>query len=79
MEETLHLAKLVNHVTVVHRRDTLRATQAMVNRVKEQPNVSFALERVPVNVEGDKKVTGLTVRKPDGTEETIPVAGMNMM
>lgn len=76
MEETLHLAKLVNHVTVVHRRDTLRATAAMIARVKEQPNVSFALERVPVNVEGDTKVTGLTVRKPDGNTETIPADGI---
>ena len=76
MEETLHLAKLVNHVTVVHRRDTLRATAAMVKRVQEQPNVDFALERVPVRVEGDKKVTGLVTRKPDGTEETIPAQGV---
>jgi len=76
MEETLHLAKLVNHVTVVHRREHLRATPAMVNRVKEQPNVSFALERVPLNVEGDKKVTGLTVQRPDGTEETLPADGV---
>src|SRR5947209_2020514 len=76
MEETLHLAKLVNHVTVVHRRDTLRATQAMVNRVKEQPNVDFALSRVPVRVEGEKKVSGLVVTTPDGTEETIPTEGV---
>jgi thioredoxin reductase (NADPH) len=76
MEETLHLAKLVNHVTVVHRREHLRATAAMVNRVKEQPNVSFALSRVPINVEGDKKVTGLTVQKPDGSTETIPAEGV---
>ena len=76
MEETLHLAKLVKHVTVVHRRATLRATPAMVNRVKEQPNVDFALERTPVRVEGEKKVTGLVVRTPDGTEETIPTEGV---
>jgi thioredoxin reductase (NADPH) len=76
MEETLHLAKLVNHVTVVHRREHLRATQAMVNRVKEQPNVDFALSRVPVRVEGEKRVSGLTVRKPDGAEETIPTEGV---
>ena len=72
MEETLHLAKLVKHVTVVHRREHLRATQAMVNRVKEQPNVDFALSRAPVRVEGEKKVSGLTVRTRTARRRRFP-------
>lgn len=76
MEETLHLAHLAKHVTVVHRRDALRATAAMIARVESEPNVSFALGRMPVQVEGDKHVTGLTVTNLDGTTETIPTDGV---
>jgi len=76
MEETLHLAHLARHVTVVHRRDSLRATAAMITRVQSEPNVSFALGRTPVQVEGDAHVTGLTVTMPDGSTETMPTDGV---
>jgi len=77
MEETLHLAHLAAHVTVVHRRDTLRATPAMVRRVQSEPNVTLALGRTPVRVEGNgKQTSGLVVLNADGTEETIATNGV---
>lgn len=76
MEEAFHLTHLARHVTVVHRREQFRATPVMVERLQKQPNVAFALARTPVRVEGDKKVTGLTVRTPDGSEETMPADGV---
>ncbi len=76
MEEAFHLSHLARNVTVVHRRETFRATPVMVERLRKEPNVAFALGRTPVSVEGEKHVTGLRVRTLDGSEEVMPANGV---
>ena len=41
MEEAIYLSKLASHVTVIHRRDTLRASKVMQDKALADPNISF--------------------------------------
>ncbi|NBD13640.1 thioredoxin-disulfide reductase [Corallococcus sp. Z5C101001] len=63
MEEATYLAKIVNHVTLIHRRDSLRASKVMQERALNNPKISFlwnsAVEEVVGNAKG---MTGAVVR-----------------
>jgi thioredoxin reductase (NADPH) len=78
MEEANFLTKFASEVTIVHRRDELRASKIMQDRAKENNKISWALNKVPVEVLSDgMKVTGLKVRdNVTGQEEVIPTDGI---
>ncbi|GAA0940458.1 thioredoxin-disulfide reductase [Actinocorallia libanotica] len=61
MEEAIFLTKFA-HVTVVHRRDTLRASKIMQERALANPKITFLWDSEVVDVLGEEKVTGLKVR-----------------
>ncbi|NNB91738.1 thioredoxin-disulfide reductase [Corallococcus exiguus] len=63
MEEATYLAKIVNHVTLVHRRDSLRASKVMQERALNNPKISFLWNSAVEEVVGDGKgMTGAVVR-----------------
>ena len=63
MEESTYLAKIVNHVTLIHRRDTLRASKVMQERARNNPKISFMWDSAVEEVVGDGKgMTGAVVR-----------------
>ena len=63
MEEATYLAKIVNHVTLLHRRDTLRASKIMQERVLKNPKISVMWNTVVEEVVGNEKgMTGAVVR-----------------
>lgn len=62
IEESLYLANLVNKVTVVHRRDELRAQKILQDRVFKKKNIEFCWDSIPVKINGEKKVTGIEVK-----------------
>ena len=77
MEEATFLTRYVNHVTLVHRRDTLRASKIMQNRVYQNPKIDVLLESEVVDVLGDESVTGVRIRNTrTGEEQTLPVQGV---
>ncbi len=59
LTEALHLAKLASSVTVIHRRDQLRATKILQDRAFNDPKIKFALSNVVDAIEGDRFVTGV--------------------
>lgn len=62
-EEASYLAKLCRKVYLIHRRDELRASKAMQNRVLRTPNIETVWNSVPEEVLGDGKVvTGVRVK-----------------
>src|SRR6202049_2527477 len=69
MEEATFLTRFVNKATVVHRRDTLRASKIMQDRARKNPKISFLLDTEVVEVVGDDKVCGLQVRNVKTLEE----------
>jgi len=77
LEEALFLTKFARSVTVVHRRDTLRASKIMQDRALAHEKISFAWNAEVAAIGGTGKVTGLTLRSTvDGTESELAVTGV---
>ena len=62
MEEATFLTKFASKVTVVHRRDQLRASKAMADRALANEKIEFAWNSVIEEVLGDSAVTGVRLR-----------------
>jgi thioredoxin reductase (NADPH) len=75
-EEALYLSKLSPKVHMFIRRDQMRASQVMQQRVRETPNIKLYWNSEVAEVLGDTKVNGIRVKDTqNGTEQTIPVHG----
>ncbi|OGQ83237.1 MAG: thioredoxin-disulfide reductase [Deltaproteobacteria bacterium RIFCSPLOWO2_12_FULL_60_19] len=60
MEESLFLTKFASKVTVIHRRDKLRASKIMQDRAEKHPKISFVWDSVIEEIGGDPKAGGVT-------------------
>lgn len=77
MEEALFLTKFARSVTVVHRRDSLRASKIMADRALAHDKISFVWNTGVEDVLGGDKVTGLRLKNlVDGTETELAVTGV---
>jgi len=62
LEEAIFLTRFATSVTIVHRRDALRAGAILQNRAKENPKIEFAWNTVITEINGDEKVTAVKTR-----------------
>jgi thioredoxin reductase (NADPH) len=77
LEEATFLTRYASHVTLVHRRDSLRASKIMQDRAFKNPKISFIWDTEVVEVLGDDAVTGLRLRDVKNGEETVlPAQGL---
>jgi thioredoxin reductase (NADPH) len=77
LEEAMFLTRFGKSVTVVHRRDTLRASKIMQERAFANPKINFLWDSEVAEVHGPDRVTGLQIRSTkDGTEHVLPVTGV---
>ncbi|MFC4607333.1 thioredoxin-disulfide reductase [Streptomyces maoxianensis] len=78
MEEATFLSRFARSVTVVHRRDTLRASKAMQERAFADPKISFVWNSEVVELhERDGKLAGLTLRSTrTGQTSELPATGL---
>lgn len=77
MEEATFLTKFASSVTVVHRRDQLRASKAMADRAMANPKISFVWNSTVAAVEGEDSVTGLRLTSTvDGSEQLLATDGV---
>jgi len=77
VEEATFLSRFARSVTLVHRRDTLRASKIMVARAKADPKISFAWNSEVVDVLGEDRMTGLRLRDTGtGAERTLAATGL---
>ena len=68
MEDARFLAKFADKVTIVHRREYLRATPIEVEKVKEIPKIDWMIPWVVDEILGDETVTGAKLRNPESGE-----------
>ncbi|GGX92207.1 thioredoxin-disulfide reductase [Streptomyces hiroshimensis] len=77
MEEATFLSRFAKSVTVVHRRDTLRASKAMQERAFADPKISFVWDSEVAEIHGENKLSGLTLRNlKSGETSELPVTGL---
>ena len=77
MEEADFLTKYAGKVTVVHRRDELRASKIMQERVLENPKVEMAWNKVVVEVLGDEAISGVELEDTKtGERSTLDCKGL---
>ncbi|MEU6365110.1 thioredoxin-disulfide reductase [Streptomyces sp. NPDC046931] len=77
MEEATFLSRFARSVTIVHRRDTLRASKAMQDRAFADPKIKFVWDSEVAEIKGDPKLEGLTLRNLKTGELTeLPATGL---
>jgi thioredoxin reductase (NADPH) len=77
LEEALFLTRFASKVTVIHRRDELRASKIMQERAFANPKIEFLWNSVIVDILGDTKVSGIRVQSTVSDETTeLPVTGL---
>ena len=79
MEEAVFLTKFASKVTIVHRRDTLRASKIMQDKARANPKIAWLLDTEVDEIQdgGKGEVTGMVVRNQKTGERTaVPVSGV---
>jgi thioredoxin reductase (NADPH) len=77
MEEAIFLTKFADKVTVVHRRDELRASKIMQERAFKNEKIEFLWNSVVVDLHGETTLEGARVRDTvTGEESDLPVSGL---
>jgi thioredoxin reductase (NADPH) len=77
MEEATFLTRFARSVTIVHRRDSLRASKIMQDRAMSNPKIKFAWNSQVVEMLGEDRATGLELRDAEtDAESVLPVTGI---
>ncbi|MFC4054563.1 thioredoxin-disulfide reductase [Actinomadura syzygii] len=77
MEEAIFLTKFARSVTVVHRRDELRASKIMQDRAFANEKIRFLWDSEVASIQGEDRVTGVTVRNTkSGEQSALEITGL---
>jgi thioredoxin reductase (NADPH) len=77
MEEALFLTKFASKVTVIHRRDTLRASKIMQERAMANDKIEFLWDTVVTDLDGDSKLAGVQLMNvKTRAASTLPLNGL---
>ncbi len=77
LEEANFLTKFADKVTVIHRRDTLRASKIMQERSFKNDKIEFLWDSVPVELHGEDRLSGATIENTKtGERSELGVTGM---
>ena len=77
MEEATFLSRFASKVTIIHRRDELRASKIMQERAFSNPKIDFLWNHEVVGYLGDSKLEGITVRDVNsGNENNMNLSGL---
>jgi thioredoxin reductase (NADPH) len=77
LEEALFLTKFADKVTLVHRRDQLRASKIMQERAFKNDKIDFLWDSVVTDLHGDTTLSGIQVQNvKTGEHSTLPMSGL---
>ncbi len=75
--EALHLTRFASRVTVIHRRNQLRANGIMQEKALSEPKIEFLWDTVAEEIEGENSVTRIKLRQvKTGEKSTLDIAGV---
>jgi len=75
IEDALFLSKFARKVTVVHRRDRLRAAKILQERAFAEKKIEFSLNSVAVAIEGKERVSGIRIKDVKTGKEALLECG----
>ena len=79
LDDAIYLSRFASRVYLIHRRDEFRGAQSLVDEASSKENVTFVMDTVVNQVDGENMVTGVeTENKKTGEKSTIPVNGVFM-
>lgn len=76
LEDALFLSNYCKKVYLIHRRDSFRGEQRLVETLEKRQNVSFILNAVIVELLREERLTGIRVREHNGQEQILNVDGL---
>jgi len=77
LEEATFLTRFARSVTIVHRRDSLRASKIMQERAKSNPKIRWAWNSEVIDIHGEAKVSGVRLRDTvTGQERDLEITGL---
>ena len=77
IEEATFLTKFAKSVTIIHRRDALRASKIMADRALSNDKIKFAWNSAVAAIHGDPKLTGVTLLDTEtGAERELDITGL---
>ncbi len=77
LEEAMFLTRFASKVTVIHRRDELRASKIMAERATSNPKIAFAWNSTVSAIHGDPKLTSVTLTDTvTGAERDLPLSAL---
>ncbi|MFW5906267.1 MAG: thioredoxin-disulfide reductase [Desulfobia sp.] len=76
IQEADHLTKFASKVTVVHRRNELKATRVIQDKAFANQKLDFIWDSVVTEIIGDKEVNGIRLKNKHGEESALPVKGV---
>ncbi len=77
IEEATFLSRFARSVTIIHRRDSLRASKIMAARAHSNEKIRFAWNSSVVALHGEDKLAGVTVEDThSGAQQRLPVTGL---
>jgi len=75
LQDALLLSEKCRHVTLIHRRDTFRGEQKLVEALEKKANVDFVMNAKITGLVGENELTGLTLTQ-NGAERALSVTGL---
>ncbi len=69
LEEAIYLTQFAKEVTIVIRRDEFRAEPIVQQQIKENPKIKVITKTIPIAIEGDDKVSSITLENLDSKEQ----------
>lgn len=77
VEEALYLTRFAKMITIIHRRDKLRADKILAERATNDPKIFIMWNSVVESVQGDKRIEGISVKNTQtGVKSNLPIEGI---
>ncbi len=77
IEEGLFLTRYANKVSIIHRRDELRAGPVLQNRAKENPKMNFIWNSIVTEIKGEEAVQSIVIKDVTNAKESeLPIDGV---